>query len=322
MQRIQECLREQGEWRGATVEAMAGDASTRRFYRAHRSGEPETAVLMVYEPEESDAAITIFLETAAFFRSASIRVPEIYFTDRAHGMVLLEDLGRETMQDALRRDPSARELYEQALRWLGCLWNTWPSSGPVACRRLDQELFAHELEHMLRWLVGAHLQLRFPDRERAIIIDSLRRLASELSAQPLVACHRDYHSRNIVCGTKGLGLVDFQDARLGPYTYDLASLAYDAYVDPGVVIRQWLEACLPSRPLRHRERDLAVAVLQRSLKAAGTFAFQAASRGRPAYLASLPPVLAYADHAAKRLGAFPVLETLIQRCREALACTG
>ena len=123
-------------------------------------------------------------------------------------------------------------------------------------------------------------------------------IAAELSAEPRVLCHRDFHSRNLMVHEKRLWVIDFQDARLGPDTYDLVSLLRDAYVDfhAGEVDRL-IDAFLDTldADVRYRKdfrRRFDLMAVQRTMKALGTFGFQATSRQNPSYLASVPRTLA------------------------------
>ena len=125
-------------------------------------------------------------------------------------------------------------------------------------------------------------------------------IAGELAAEPRVLCHRDYHSRNLMCTTTTLYVIDFQDARMGPDTYDLASLLRDSYVD--VPSRRRRTDRLLRRPhLRRRadpgnrdfRRRFDMMALQRNLKALGTFGYQSTARGNPVYMQYMPRTLAH-----------------------------
>ncbi len=136
--------------------------------------------------------------------------------------------------------------------------------------------------------------------DREILDDQFMFLCREIARYPRAFTHRDYHSRNLMVGERGLAVLDFQDARLGPITYDLASLLRDSYVelDSGEEREMFLyyrELCLDQGlPLPGEEALWNAFVrtgLQRNLKAVGTFAFQAAVRGADRYRESIPPTL-------------------------------
>ena len=116
-------------------------------------------------------------------------------------------------------------------------------------------------------------------------------------------CHRDYHSRNLMLHDETLYVIDFQDARMGPDTYDLASLLRDSYVDlPDAAVDDLIDYFLAlSRDPAHRltddgatfRRRFDLMALQRNLKALGTFGYQTTTRGNPVYMQYMPRTLTY-----------------------------
>ena len=123
-------------------------------------------------------------------------------------------------------------------------------------------------------------------------------MIEELAAEPRVLCHRDYHSRNLMYHEDRLYIIDFQDARMGPDTYDLVSLLRDSYVDlPEQTVNDLLAYFLAlkggtGREEAFRER-FAVMALQRNLKALGTFGYQTTARRNPVYIQYIPRTLRY-----------------------------
>ena len=156
------------------------------------------------------------------------------------------------------------------------------------------------VRHFLEGLPGRHLT---PARARRAA-DEWPAIASELAAEPRVLCHRDYHSRNLMLHDGRLHIIDFQDARLGPDTYDLASLLRDSYVDierararrAHRLLSRAERARAHRRPATAAEfrRRFDLMALQRNLKALGTFGYQTTARGNPVYIQYMPRTLRYA----------------------------
>ena len=292
----------------ATAEEIAGDASTRRFYRVASkggvAGHP-TAVLMVHgEPLATDSPIfsnhRILLEVGA-------PVPTILARDERLGLVLVEDFGDLTLQRHLLQSPDpdrwiaiAHPYYSQACDLISLMQSEAPDAmqpGDFAARNaLDRERFLFELghfdKHFVRGLRGTVPNAADEQALRAFHEE----LADACDALPRVYCHRDYQSRNLMVrlGDR-LGLVDFQDARMGPYTYDAASLLRDSSldIDPALVA-EMLDRLVASTgsplaigPEEYR-RDFDLMALQRNIKDLGTFGFMATVRGRRDYLDYVP----------------------------------
>jgi aminoglycoside/choline kinase family phosphotransferase len=169
----------------------------------------------------------------------------------------------------------------------------------------DVEKLSWELQFFVKHFLGAYRGAVLSAAEREALDRELMRLAEELAAEPRVLCHRDYHSRNLMLHHGQLYIIDFQDARMGPDTYDLVSLLRDSYVDLSErevdeLIAFFLAlrgvsagaGATSSEPRAFRRRFDLMA-MQRNLKALGTFGFQTATRGNPVYIQYIPRTLAY-----------------------------
>jgi aminoglycoside/choline kinase family phosphotransferase len=124
-----------------------------------------------------------------------------------------------------------------------------------------------------------------------------------------VLCHRDYHSRNLMLHDDRLFIIDFQDARLGPDTYDLSSLLRDSYVDlPWSVVDDLIAYFLALQGRSGEEEEYRarfdLMALQRNLKALGTFGYQTTSRGNPVYIQYIPRTLNYVRENLRRYTRF------------------
>lgn len=289
---------------------LAGDASVRRFYRRPAaSGAPPEILMDTGEPfvEDQDP----FCLTASFLEQQRLPVPEVRAVDGEAGLVLLEDLGDRTLESCY---PGARveRLYEAAVDLLCDLQSLDAGQLPhrLPARRLffDEQKLLWELNFFHRNFFGGLLGLTLPTVEEDALQGFYRHLCSRVAGlRPRVFCHRDYHSRNLMVTGERLVMVDFQDARLGPETYDLVSLLRDCYVELG----EELERRLIGRYLRQRapaaegeefQQRFELTALQRGIKAAGTFSHQAAERGNRRYLVSMPLT---ARHLGRAFGALP-----------------
>jgi aminoglycoside/choline kinase family phosphotransferase len=232
-------------------------------------------------------------------------VPEVLEVDGGRGIVLLEDLGDRTLQQALDQGVRAerrRELYRVALDQLVRLQREaerGPHTGSCFRVAFDVEKLSWELHYFEKHFVEGLRGCKLSVEDRAGLAQSFHHLAEEMASWPRVLCHRDFHSRNLMLSGGRVVWLDFQDARLGPATYDLVSLLRDAYVDlPGELVEELVEE-FRQRAVAGEARDafrlrFELTTLQRTLKALGTFGYMATVRENPVYLQYVARTLAAA----------------------------
>ncbi len=289
---------------GAQVAPIVGDASSRRFYRVTDS-KNRTSVIMDYG--ESFHGTTYDQWATSVFEQAGLPVPTIAAASANAGCLVLEDLGSTSLESALENagagTAGALGLLERAVDLSA---RVALAGTPVLARwgrpdgaRLDAARFRFEMEFFLKHYVQGLAGLEvLPTGLR----DELTTLSTIAATTPReVLCHRDYHSRNILVRDDGsLAMVDIQDARPGPDSYDLASLLFDCYVDvdPAAVAPMIDRYCEKVRgdedTSAFRERFDRVAA-QRMLKALGTFGNQIHVLGRDRYRSAIPRTLARLD---------------------------
>lgn len=287
---------------GFKIKEIAGDASTRRFYRVTRGR--NRAVLMVH-PEPLNPASPLF-SNHRVLKSIGAPVPRILGSDPAAGLVLVEDLGDATLQTHLLdmkpagRGRAAVPFYRQACD----LIVLFHKKGEAALRpddfaatsALDCDRFLFELDHFHRHFIKGYRKLVPPEGDEAVLRAFYSDLALRCDRLPRVYCHRDFQSRNLLVRRGRLGLVDFQDARMGPYTYDAASLLRDSSLDlderlvDGMIGRLCARLDLPEDEFR---RDFDLMALQRNIKDLGTFGYMATVRSRPEYLEYVPRTIGF-----------------------------
>ena len=306
--------------RPVAVDDMPGGASTRRYLRVRA---PATSLVAMFVPDATPEEVTSgaararwpFLEVHALLHARGVRVPGLVAEDCERGLLLIEDLGDETLAAFLERAPARRaEIYRAAVtdlaRAQGAL-GALPEGSVVGGRAFDEKLLRWELDHFREWGLDARGRELGPD-DRAAFDALADRLARRIAAWPRGFTHRDYQSRNLmVRGGAGeapeLVWIDFQDALLGPRVYDLVALLNDSYQS---IDRAFMEARLDEfaavagldaagREVLGREFD--VVTVQRKLKDAGRFIFIDRVKKNPSFLPYFEPSLAKVRGALARL---------------------
>jgi len=280
---------------GASITPLAGDASTRRF---HRIALPDgsTHIVMDYGGPLKRPTDDVYFNR--IFCVAELRVAEILKISPGTGCLVLEDLGDTLLEQALERADTQNRLsllrravaLAADIDRLGTpvLAESSRADGPA----LDAERFRFEMDYFLEHYVGALLGR---DRVAETVRTALHELARVAANQAKrVLCHRDFHSRNLMLLDDGsLAMVDIQDARWGPDSYDLASLLRDAYVDipeewVEPLIRHYLDHLDAALPYDEFKQRFEIVAAQRMLKALGTFGYQIAVLGRRRYESAIP----------------------------------
>ena len=276
---------------------VAGDASNRRYFRLTLAA--GTYILAEAPPatEKNEA----FLATRELLAGAGVAVPAVYAADLARGYLLLEDLGDRVMLAELDAG-SVDGCYGRACEVLSQM-AALPAD-QLALPAYDETLLGEELGRFPHWFVDSLLGGSLSEKERLVMDQLFEKLISCALEQPRVLVHRDFHSRNLMPQDEDrLAVIDFQDAVVGPVSYDLVSLLRDCYI-------QWPAEQVTGWALAHRDRLCARGLLpqvddarfmrwfdwmglQRHLKVLGTFARLYLRDGKPAYLEDLPLVIHY-----------------------------
>ena len=285
---------------------LTGDASDRRYVRVLMTGRP--SIVLSVHAGPIDYATSTCVRVAQLFALMPLPVPRIVHHDDALGVLGLQDLGDVTLQAHLGglSAPDRGKRYREAVGLIVRLQQrgaelATPDHPPYSVA-FDHEKLMWELEFFVRHFLLAY-RGALPDET---VRDALRvewtSIVAELAGEPRVLCHRDYHSRNLMWHEGALYVIDFQDARMGPDTYDLVSLLRDSYVDlPDAAVDDLIDyfyaltrgaAASPAESLEFRRRFDLMA-LQRNLKALGTFGYQTTTRANPVYMQYVPRTLAY-----------------------------
>lgn len=320
----------------AALEALMplpGDASNRRYFRLTLSGGRSAILMQLAEPEafkQSEEAVSgavattelPYLNVRRHLATAGVAVPALYHYDQAAGLLYLEDFGDVLLVQACvdGRSRDTARLYHRAIETLVTIHTKATAPADPRCiafhRAFDVPLLMWEFDHFLEYGVVARRGKPMCADDFQPVRAEFQSIAEVIAAQPRVFTHRDYHSRNLMVAGDRLGVLDFQDALMGPASYDLASLLRDAYIaleEPLVdeLIEDYLDrmdragAGLGDRAAFRRLFDLTS--IQRNLKAAGRFVYIDRVKKNPKFLADIPRVLGYVK---RNLEKYPELSAL------------
>ncbi|MEE9241407.1 MAG: phosphotransferase [bacterium] len=327
------------------ISGLAGDASDRKYARLHHPGStPPTSMGMIHASGFDEDKLP-FLNVQAHFRDIGLPVPEIYGADPGAGVLLLEDAGGDSLEDVWETGGRevARPFYHEAIRQLATLREGTKNPGGGSHRLalsygFDEALFERELHMTRRYAFEELLNTPAPEDE---FHEPFAALAGALCRLPFALTHRDFHSRNLMAqgdfsdeNPGRLVILDFQDARLGPVTYDLASLVFDSYVTlpekfrESLITEYWVRlqenlnggSFFPDR--KSFDEALALTALQRNLKAIGTFAFQRVERGNSHYIKHIPSTVAHVRRHLSLLSGWDDLALLLELPLRALEKAG
>ncbi len=285
---------------------VSGDASFRRYFRASWQGHSYIAVDAPPQHENSSA----FIRVCRMLRAAGVRAPEIFASDLERGFLLLEDFGDSQLLPKLSRLQSDGEsqragvIYQSALKTLLLIQR---SPEKERLDPYDRDQLRSEMQVFTDWFCKAFLELELSDSEHAVIDQAMHFLEEAALSQPTVMVHRDFHSRNLMLlddsAIPALGVIDFQDAVRGPYSYDVVSLLRDCYLrwEPETVNRWALtywqaaraDGLLADVSEAQFLRDFDLMGLQRHLKVMGIFCRLSLRDNKSRYLADIPLVSQY-----------------------------
>ncbi|MBI5248120.1 MAG: phosphotransferase [Desulfomonile tiedjei] len=294
--------------RPVKIMSLAGDASTRSYFRSFFS-DGSTAVIML-QANAGENEEEAFVEVHQFLERLGLPVPGILGHDPAKSVLLLEDLGDDLLETVTARASEKKlfELYSQAVDLLIRI-RSLTAGIDSGCKAFglafDEEKLMQEMNFFMAHFVGDFCKNK-PSSSAAALLDKFfLQICRFLAAEPRIFTHRDFHSRNLVLHKNRLVMIDFQDARMGPAQYDLASLLRDSYV---TLPERLVDRLLDYYAQESMEKDQGrfryvfdIMSLQRNIKALGTFGYQAAIRGSSRYLSSIPRTGAYI---AKNVGSY------------------
>ncbi len=294
----------------------SADASFRRYFRITFE---HTSYIVMDAPPERESCRP-FVTIAQALSGFDLQVPEILEIDFEQGFLLLEDFGSTQYLDALNSD-SADALYGAAITALIRLQRCGEiDNSPLPS--YSRKLLMQEMTLFQEWFLKQHLGHDLTLKQQITLTQSFIFLTNKALEQPHVWVHRDYHSRNLMLTDKNSpGILDFQDAVIGPLTYDLVSLLRDCYIHwPQARIDAWLNdyrcQLLEQKIVDALEPEQLVEWfdlmgVQRHLKAVGIFARLNIRDGKPNYLKDIPRTLDYISAVSERYPSLHPLNRLI-----------
>jgi len=286
-------LREEFQW-----EPASADASFRRYFRVFKGN--QSYILMDAPPKKE--SIQPFLEVANRLKDAQVNAPTIYAFDIELGVILIHDFGPTTYLDAISKD-NANKLYRDAANSLICIQKNVDTK---EMQHYDKNKLYEEMNLFVDWYLIKYKNIALSKTDISTLDQFFKLIAKKASLQPQVFVHRDFHSRNLMFLTDpklNPGILDFQDALIGPITYDLVSLLKDAYVewDEEFIIdqsvRYWHKAKKENLPIQDDfsefYEDFELMGVQRHLKVLGIFSRLSIRDKKNQYLDDIPLVEKY-----------------------------
>jgi aminoglycoside/choline kinase family phosphotransferase len=320
-QRIDAFLQQSGfATRAPRVVPLTGDASDRRYFRILLQDAPSIVLSLYAAP--FDFETLSFANVARLLARMPVPVPTVIGHADDLGVLALEDLGDVTLQAHLGAATPTEHaaLYRQAVSLIATMQKRGAELEsndyiPYSIA-FDVEKLTWELDFFTRHFIEAYRGVTIPAASGEALKKEFDVLIEILASEPRVLCHRDYHSRNLMLHQGQLYIIDFQDARMGPDTYDLVSLLRDSYVDlPPQTVSELIAYFLAVKGSTDTEAQYRgrfdLMALQRNLKALGTFGYQTTARRNPVYIQYIPRTLRYVRDNLEQLPQFGRLRELL-----------
>lgn len=311
-QQLQNWINQETPYRATQLHMVSGDASFRRYFRFQHQ---EQWIIAVDAPPTHENN-EVFINVANAYLQAGIRVPSVKDYSLDLGFMLLEDFGDRLFASAYE-DSTISSLYEKALDVLPDIQSVSQTAmGPLP--EFDDALLDAEFHLFNHWMLDVHLSLNISDAEWAEIHKAQDLIRDVFKRQPQAGVHRDYHSRNLMLlgnqEATDIGIIDFQDAVVGPITYDAVSLLRDCYVVwPDDMVETLLKSFHQAHFAQYEWHDFKywfdMVGIQRHIKASGIFCRLCHRDGKQTYLHDIPRTLAYIVNVAKQ---YPQLSTFSQ----------
>lgn len=313
------------------IQKLAGDASSRLYWRlSHKN---KRWVLLETEPFSEAKDQFPYINIQAHLYPYHVHVPHIYTVAPSLGVLLVEDFGDNSLEKVTQK-LSAKQYGKYYFLALDELFKihfeaSKPNPRCIAFGlAFDTEKLLWELNFMKEHLIEHYLHYAFSSQEEKILQSSFLHLCKYLDAQPRYFTHRDYHSRNLMIQDEKICVLDFQDARMGPCHYDLASLLKDSYVQlPKELREELLKYYLFEKNKREGKKTdpkefqkiFDWMCIQRNLKAMGSFAYLHVEKGKSSYLQYLKPTWNYIRENLEKFSEFKELYALLQKCFKELS---
>ncbi len=295
------------------LELASEDASFRKYYRIKTK--KQSFIIMDAPPDKESTAP--FIDITGRLQKAGVNVPAIFYQNQAEGILVMTDFGETQYFDVLN-DTSVSSYYSDAIRSLVAIQKKVDT---VGLPHYSSKMLYDEMALFREWLIGKHLGVVLSKQENVQIDKIFSLLVNSALNQPTVFVHRDYHSRNLLyVKDNNPGIIDHQDAVLGPVSYDLVSLLKDCYIKwPLEIVQQWAIGFYQDIELQKHgvsEGDFLngfhLMGVQRHLKASGIFARLYHRDGKTGYLQDIHRTLSYITDLKQEFAELALLVELIE----------
>jgi aminoglycoside/choline kinase family phosphotransferase len=305
-----------------TVTPAGSAASQRKFFRLRKDSEEQSYILMMWDSRDEDW--NRFLSIPRELSGRIHFLPQLVAADPALGLILEEDLGKDTLRRIVENPACDRATRENAYRRALEALSKWQSIGPdaspaIASRSMDYPTFRWESDYFAQHCVVGLCGL-------GSLLDAsweagVRNLANAAAALQQTFLHRDFQSENILLCRGEVRFVDFQGARLGPPAYDVASLLYDPYIpalDQETVLDLFdYYRSLPGHPSCTRH-ELSLCAAQRLMQALGAYGNLTINKGKPHYRRYVPIALQRLIKVLESLPEYGAIGKVAAACSEAI----
>jgi aminoglycoside/choline kinase family phosphotransferase len=299
-----------------SISNASSDASFRRYFRVKTI---EDSFIVMDAPPQNES-IEAFLKISQILNSINVNVPDIYEEDDTFGFILMQDFGSDTYLDVLNNDKQ-QLLYSDSIESLIQMQKLVKKD---LCQSYTQKILFDEMTLFIEWYLKKYKKIELSHKEYRELLNCFEEISKKVLSQEKFFVHRDYHSRNLMYQkSNNPGILDFQDALVGPITYDLVSLLKDAYIewDEEIVldhaVRYWEQAntnkLITNLEFSTFYKDFECMGIQRHLKILGIFARLSIRDKKNQYLENIPLVEKYLMDATERYRDFHQLRNFLDK---------
>lgn len=297
-------------------ELASSDASFRRYFRLNYNN--RSYIVMDAPPDKEP--LTSYIDITGILLENNLRAPQIYKIDKKNGFLLLEDFGKKPLLTVLKGS-NYDEYYNAAIKIVIELQKMNKNNN---LKEYSKNILKHEMALFNEWYLLRNKEILLSEEDMNGLNKTLEIIAESNISQPFFFVHRDFHSRNLMLlNDNGLGMLDFQDARIGPITYDLVSLLKDAYIELDEefiidkVVRYWEMACMEGLLQKSDFSDFfqqfEIMGVQRHLKILGIFSRLSLRDGKHNYLNDIPLVEKYLLNVCERYSLLTPIRKILRR---------
>jgi len=285
------------------ITPLNGDASARQYFRIQLS---QKSYILCWDHLLKENQEFSFVDTQKFFCAKGIPVPRIEKTNFIEGLILQQDLGDQTFFKVISKLDNSESIYDYYQRAIDILIKiqniVLGAEQPIGMlqNRFDAKKFLEEIEMTFNYYFKEGIPRFNLETESKNALTDLEIICEKIASKKMYLCHRDYHSRNLMIFGNELFVIDFQDARPGIPLYDLVSLIDDCYYGVSSLNKDKLKKYYWKMFLEEKKDYESyddflyyynLTLIQRTLKAVGSFAWINVNKGDSSYLEHIRPAI-------------------------------